>query len=86
MSVRAARMALGCVWVRDDFFLDGSFNPIKGVVSGNSSGIDGFWLIFWLFLVSNFSNFGNHVNFRRFSSRGMSICEFEYVTCKGGLG
>jgi hypothetical protein len=26
------------------------------------------------------------VNFRRFSSRGMSICEFEYGSCKGGFG
>ena len=86
LSVRVAKMALGCVWVRDDFFLDGSFNLVKDVVSGNFSGIDGFRLIFKLFLVFNFFNFGNHVNFRRFSSRGLSNCEFEYVSCKGGLG
>ena len=46
LSVRVAKMALGCVWVRDDFFLDGSFNLVKDVVSGNFSGSDGFRLIF----------------------------------------
>lgn len=68
------------------FFLDGSFDPIKGVVSGILVGLMGFWLFFWLFLVFYFLKFGNHVNFRRFSSRGMSICEFEYGSCKGGFG
>jgi hypothetical protein len=57
LSVRAARMASGCVWVRDEFFsssLDGSFDPIKGVVSGIFSGIDGFLVNFlgysWFFI------------------------------------
>jgi hypothetical protein len=45
------------VWVRDEFFsssLDGSFDPIKGVVSGIFSGIDGFLVNFlgysWFFI------------------------------------
>lgn len=44
-----------CVWVRDDFLLDGSSNPMKGVVSGNFSGTDGFWLIFLVFFVFSIS-------------------------------
>lgn len=45
------------MWVRDHSLLDGYFNPMKGVVSGNFSGTDAFWLNFWVFLVFQFFQF-----------------------------